>query len=250
MSAHRTEPLSPEDRAFLEAELRAANQRPWQTWGVPTLAALFAAAVLTIASLFTAGLLASLLGFPIANGAWRDDPVTSYGAVLIGGGVFLSLAASYVRWLIRSRRSQAAYRQSIVKDIGLGMVKVEDHTVAGVKLLQEPEHQGVIFLLRLSNGKTLVLYDYDSVHADTGFPPAAGPTLVPRERISLRTFPRSQRRRWAFSGVPLPLPEPIELVLEPSKWPDDETWCRVKWENIERHYGPGAGGQATASRRS
>lgn len=140
---------------------------------MPTLVALFAAAVLTIAALFATGLLARLLGFPVAHGAWRNDPVTSYGAVLVGGGVFLAMAASYVRWLIRSRRSQAAYRRSIAEDIGQGMVKVEDHRVAGVKLLQEPEHHGVIFLLRLSNGKTLVLYDYDSVHADTGFPAAA-----------------------------------------------------------------------------
>jgi hypothetical protein len=29
----------------------------------------------------------------------------------------------------------------------------------------------------------------------------------------------------------------LPIGLEPDGWPDDESWCRVKWENIEQHYG-------------
>ena len=202
---------------------------------------------LAFGAVFVAGLGAHLFGYPIANGAWRNDPLTFYGAIAIGGLVLLWQATSYLRWWLRARRAQAAYIQSISADISSGLVQVEDHAVVGVKLLKEPEHNAFIFLMHLSNGKTLVLYDYDSYDSENDFPPDNQPTLVPCDKICLRTFPNSQRRRWAFSGAQVILPTAIELALGPDKWPEDETWCRVKWENIERHYGPKRARQAAAS---
>lgn len=252
MSIRRSEALSPEDLIFLEDELRAADPKRWQAKIAPTLLFMFfATAMYTVLALVGAGVLARLLGYRLSNGAWHDDPVTFYGALFVGGGVFLFTAVSSIRWLVRSRRSNAEYHQSIAEDIAAGTVSVEDHKVVSVKLLQDPEHHAFIFLLRLSNDRTLVMYDYDSLNSDADFPPDNKPTLTPCDRISLRSFVKSKRRRWSFSGAPVPLPEPIELVLEPSKWPDDEGWCRVKWENVERHYGAKTGRQAAAvSKRS
>lgn len=112
------------------------------------------------------------------------------------------------------------------------------------------EHQAFIFLLRLQNGKTLVLYDHDSHAFAQDDRPSGTPTPVVRDRISLRTYPVSQRKHCSFGGETLPLPVPIELALAPENWPEDESWCRVKWENIERHFGPNASRQAAASKRS
>ena len=199
-----------------------------------TLVVLLIAGLLALVALLAAGLLARLLGFPVSDGAWRDHPVTFYGAFLVGGSVFAFLASSQLRWLLRAGRARAAYIQAIAADISSGDVAVEDHEVVAVKRLQEPEHHAFIFLLRLSNGKTLVLHDEtDSDNAVSDNVPG----LTPRERISLRTFANSRRRRWEFSGAPLPLPPAIELVLTPDTWPEDESWCRVKWENIEAHFG-------------
>lgn len=249
MPQRRTEPLLPEDRAFLEGE--AAQKHPLSPatrLGMGLFTAAIAVALSCLAVLL-AGLFARLFGYPVSNGAWREHPLTFYGAFVIGGAALLLQMMSGFRWWLRARRSHAAYVQSIRDDISSGSVVVEDHEVIAVKLLQEPEHHAFIFLLRLSNGKTLVLYDYDSYDGANDFPPDTRPTLVPRERISLRTFPNSHRRRWAFSGEALPLPPAIELALAPDKWPEDESWCRVKWDNIERHFGPRVG-QAAASSRS
>ncbi|MFM7442542.1 MAG: phage holin family protein [Tabrizicola sp.] len=249
VTSRRSDSLSPEDRAFLEQEAMQAQP----VTGVARLGMALFAAILAVAlafvAVFLAGLLARLFGFAIANGAWRDHPVTFYGAFVVGGVVLLLQAVSYLRWWLRARRSRSAYVRSVSEDLSTGTVTVEDHDVIAVKLLQEPEHHAFIFLLLLSNGKTLVLYDYDSYDGEDSFPPDNQPKLVPCEKISLSTFPKSRRRRWAFSGTPLPVPVAIELALEPDKWPEDESWCRVKWANIERHYGP-SGLQAAASRRS
>lgn len=147
----------------------------------------------------------------------------------------LSTLRRHLRW----RRAIEQERRSVVADLDNGVVKVDVLDVQGIKLLQEPEHHSLIFLLKLSNGKILVLYDYDSYDSDNDFPTKAKPTLRARERITLRSFPVSQRKRWAFEGAEMALPAPIELALDPERWPDDESWCRVKWENIERHFGRG-----------
>jgi hypothetical protein len=247
LTSRRTEPLSPEDRAFLEGEV--AQTHPIGLAGRIgfTLLGAGLAVSLAVGAVLMAGLGASMFGYPISNGAWRDDPLTFYGAAAIGAAVLLWQAISYLNWWLRSRRARETYIQAISTDMTSSVVTVEDHVVVGVKLLQEPEHNAFIFLLHLTNGKTLVLYDYDSFDSENDFPSDTKPTLVPCERISLRTFPNSGRRRWAFSGAPLSLPTPIELALQPEKWPDDESWCRVKWENIERHYGPKQPRQAAAS---
>ena len=198
-------------------------------------------------ALLAAALLARLAGFPILDGAWRANPVTFYGAFVIVLAVVGFVAQSFLRWQGRARRTRDALRQAITADQQAGRVDVADHAVTGIKLLQEPEHLGYIFLLHLETGKTLVLYDHDSIGSEQDLPGGGKPTLVVRERISLRTFPVSKRKRWSFEGDPVPIPAPIELVLGPENWPEDESWCRVKWENIERHYGPKTQRQTAAS---
>ncbi|MCU0902827.1 MAG: hypothetical protein MUE83_03005 [Tabrizicola sp.] len=250
MSQKTTQPLTPEDRAFLTEELGAARPNGWRGAAGLLLMTLFGFIAYSAAALALGAILAWLAGFPIAQGAWRDHPVTWYGAIGVVTAVFLWLAVSLLRWQMRARKGQASRRQALADDLAGDRVAIEDHVVTGIKLLQEPEHHAFIFLLRLENGKTLVLYDYDSYDSEHDRPADGRPTLVVRERISLRTFPVSQRKRWSFEGEALPLPAPIALALAPESWPDDESWCRVKWENIERHYGPKTPRQAAVSSRS
>lgn len=230
--------LSENDRIFLlEA---AGNSRGLLNFDFWPLLVWILIGTLIYAGLALAvlGIAARLAGYPIAGGAWRENPVTYIGAITTVSIVFATHTLSTVRWEIGARRQRTKRRNAILGDLKNGLVMVETMTVEGVKLLQEQQHFTFIFLLRLSNGKTLVLYDYGSYDDENDRPEAARPTVTVRDNITLRSFPLSKRKRWDFEGSEVPLPSPIELVLDPGKWPEDEAWCRVKWENIDRHYGP------------
>jgi membrane protein implicated in regulation of membrane protease activity len=250
VSLKTIQPLSSEDQAFLTEAIELSRPKGWRGAAGLLLMTLFALVAYSAAALVVAAILAWLAGFPIAQGAWRQNPVTWYGAIGLVVAVCLGLSLSLFRWQMRTRKGRALQRQALADDLAGNRVEVEEHAVTGVKLLQEPEHQAFIFFLRLQNGKTLVLYDHDSHAFAQDDRPSGKPTLAVRDRISLRTFPVSQRKRWSFGGETLPLPAPIELALAPENWPDDESWCRVKWENIERHFGPKASRQAADSKRS
>lgn len=236
MTRGRRESMTEADRAFLA---RALTETPVPR-AVPVVAFLFGILVYSALALLAAGLLARVAGLPFSPLAWRTDPLAFRGSAAVVGAVILALGLSSLRWLRTARRARAERRRALRADLDAGMVTVEDLDVTGIKLLREPEHGGLIHLLRLSNRKVLALYDIEA---------AGAPALVPAERLGLRSFSNSKRRRWAFSGAPLVLPEPIELAVGPEAWPEDEAWCRVRWEEVERHFGPKQG-QAAASSRS
>ncbi|GHC43440.1 hypothetical protein GCM10007315_00540 [Gemmobacter tilapiae] len=80
------------------------------------------------------------------------------------------------------------------------------------------------------------MMDYDSVGNDLHVEDAK-PSIVVRSNLHLITFPKSKLRKWSFSGDVLPLPSPTPMGIDPDRWPEDETFLRVKWHNIEKHYG-------------
>jgi hypothetical protein len=180
---------------------------------------------------------ASIAGFPTAHGAWRNHPVTYYGTISVVVAIWLFIVVAQARWSLRWERHRQQRQSKLETDLALGLVRDEVSCVTAVKLLREPEHGMIIFFLQLSNGRCFVLYDYRSVDTENENDGESRPTLAPGENFHLVTFPISKERSWSFSGSPLPLPDVLPLELGPEDWPDDEGWCRVKWENIERHYG-------------
>lgn len=238
--SNKLQQISESDRSFLLAQITPSKRWSLTEHGTFILFTIFGAVVYSGLALIVIGVAAQILGFAIVRGAWRGSPVTYWGAILIVLMVSGYIFYISVQWLIKSRQSSASRRKSITADLERGLVKVEDLAVQGIKLLQEQEHHTFIYLLRLSNGKTLVLYDYDSYDANDESSGNTHPTLMVREKIALRSFPISKLKTWEFLGEEMPLPAPIALVLNPEKWPEDETWCRVKWENIEHHFGPKA----------
>ncbi|MGL4235763.1 hypothetical protein [Tabrizicola sp.] len=231
--------MTGKERAQLE-EMVIASRRPG--WGEHFW--LLVAAATVLPTLYSAILLvplaigARLIGFPIGNGAWKANPITYYGAILVVAGIWLAMVALQIRWSIRAEGSRSHGLAKLKEDLARGLVRDEVLTVTGAKLLREPEHDMIVFFLQLSNGKCFVLYDYDSVDINGEFDGQSRPTLTPREIFHLVTFPASKRRGWSFSGPEIALPDVLPMAATPDLWPEDESWCRVKWENIERHYGP------------
>lgn len=97
-----------------------------------------------------------------------------------------------------------------------------------------------IFFLQLSNGRILVLYDHDSGEGESEGPEESTPVLVPAERLSMVSCPRTGHKRWNFQGDPVPFTLGV-IATGPEDWPEDEGWTLVRWQNIERHYGRAKG---------
>lgn len=221
------------ERGQLLAMTAARRDRPpGEAWGALVFALEFGPAVYGGLALGLLTLGAALFGLPLRDGAWRENALTFYGTLVVVGGVWLGLVASGIRWLRANGRSRAADVALMAADLEKAIVLDEAQAVLGVKRLREPEHGMILLFLLLGSGKVFVLYDHDA-GLEGSLP------LTPLSQLHLATFPASKRRVWSFSGEPLPLAEPGRMDLEPEHWPEDEAWCRVKWENIERHFAVG-----------
>lgn len=242
--------ITASERAQFEKRLEGLSKVNWREHCWLFVAALtILPALYSALALFLLAIIAALVGFPVANGAWRNDPFTYYGAITVTALIWVFIVVGQIRWSLRWERDRRHKQAKLETDLAGGVVRDEVYAVTGVKLLREQEHGMILFFLRLSNGKCFVLYDYDSVDTENEHDGQSSPVLAPGNTFHLLTFPISKERSWSFSGTALPLPPVLPLDLEPEVWPEDESWCRVKWENIERHYGP-PGRQAAASRRS
>lgn len=224
------------ERAKLEGLLATARQgdRARHLWPL-LVAATVAPAIFTLLALLVLGFLAMLAGFPLAEGAWRTNPVTYGGAIAVPLLIWSFTLSSTIRWSLRSRRAQRQRISDLEADLARGEVQAETHEVTAIKLLREAEHGMLVIFLRLSNGKCFVLYDHASANSGAGAVGGSQPAPAPARTFNLLTFPVSKARSWSFSGEPLPLPTPSELAAD--DWPDDESWCRIRWDEIERHYG-------------
>jgi hypothetical protein len=239
------------ERKQLEKLLEARSKVNWKEHFWLFVASLTVIpAIYSALALFLLAVIARIFGFPTGNGAWRDHPVIYYGAVWVVVTIWIGSVVADVRWSVRSERDRRLRKSKLETDLTGGVVRDETFSVTGIKLLREPEHSMILFFLLLSNGRCFVLYDYESVDTDNEHDGQSRPTLVPGENFHLLTFPVSKERSWSFSRLGLPLPAVLPLELGPEDWPEDESWCRVKWENIERHYGPKRSRQVAASRRS
>ncbi|NJS38518.1 MAG: hypothetical protein HC783_05300 [Rhodobacteraceae bacterium] len=195
-------------------------------------AATLAPAIFTVLAYLVLAILAMLAGIPLANGAWRTNPITFTGAIAVPVLILAFTLTSQIRWTLRSQRAQRQRVSELEADLSAGLVRDETFSVTAVKRLRDPEHGMLILFLRLSNDKTFVLHDHAS--AETGAEGVTQPSLTPATTFHLLTFPVSKTRSWSFSGDPLSMPEPLDLTAD--DWPDDESWCKISWDRIEQHY--------------
>jgi hypothetical protein len=221
------------ETAQLEGLLAAARQgNSGRNLWLLLAAATVAPAIFTMLAYLVLAIPVMLAGIPLANGAWRTNPITFAGAIAVPVLIWGYTLSSQIRWTMRSKQAQRQRVTDLEADLARGMVRDEAFTVTAVKRLRDPEHAMLILFLHLSNGKIFVLYDHAS--AETGAEISAPPPLTPATTFHLLTFPVSKARSWSFSGDPLPLPTPKELTAD--DWPEDESWCKVSWDRIEEHY--------------
>lgn len=247
-------PITESQREFLESQLRPSPNR----LDGKILAFLILGAFYGIFFLLPAVLLSTFVVGPVAwlasfFGLVDTSVGDNFGAIVAIVYVVTCICAIYVATAAgrHQRKVNLELLPKIHADLALGEVLEERFQVAGVKLFQESEHKAFLLFIHLSNGRTLVLYDHLSFDGQGNRSWDDPPMMEVREALCRITFPNSKFQSWDFSGEIVPLPTKLEMTNDPKKWPEDESWCRVKWENIERHYGAKKKPrQAAASRRS
>jgi len=168
-----------------------------------------------------------------ANIGWK-----SAGAVwiVIAGALLCATCSviSTVRWMKKWRD----LRPALLADLESGEVAEEHYEFTAAKRFQEPEHGGLMYFLRTVDDKVFVLFDYESQGLGAEGQDPLASEFQPRERLMLvRAAHSGLVLAQTFSGAPLEVGAPLELAVGPSKWPDWETYCEIKWDELEEWFG-------------
>lgn len=161
---------------------------------------------------------------------WFDNP-SAVWILAVGGVTTLAYAiGSSVRWL----KGLENLAPSIRADLANGQVVVEELAFGEAKCMQEQEHGGLIYFLRSSDDRVLVVYDYESQDLGVQGDGPEGSSFRPRMHLTVVRAPQSGLVVGkSFSGDALKVAEVIDLVAPPDQWPEDADFCDIPWAELE-----------------
>lgn len=160
---------------------------------------------------------------------WADRTIAT--AILTGGAlVCAALATLYsARWA----RGWTDRRGALRQDLAAGRVSVEDYRFTAAFVLQEPEHGGLVYLLRTDDDGVFVHYDTGSQRTGDEGENSRSDSLVPREHLRIIRAPGSGLViESEFSGDTLDAGAPRPLRAPPGEWPEDMALCDVPWDIV------------------
>lgn len=188
-----------------------------------------AAFVLFILFLIASGIITvagHLLDSPAAS-SWMNWAIP-YGLVgSLVGGIGLAFHGK-----VRELRGIAQIRRSLSGDL----VHATTYDIVAVKRYREPEHGGLVYLLRTDDGQVLSVFDSESQLLGVDDKDPLASSFRPSARVELvETLDRRCFIHETWSGAELPVPDP--LPLNPSRWPEHGEIVKVAWEQCDRHFG-------------
>jgi len=140
-------------------------------------------------------------------------------------------AYSTTRWM----KSWPDSRQPLRDDLEAGLVSEEQLTVLEAKVLQEPEHGGLIYFLRSDDDRVFVLYDRESLDLAMTDEDPMGSSFEPQSIVTIVRAPQSGFTiESSFSGENINVHGPSEMTASPDKWPEDEEYSLIPWGQIEQ----------------
>jgi len=226
-------PMSAAERAYLEDSLRksATSLKRWREgaenalvfWSVSML-------LLCLAWVGLAWLARTLVHWDIG---WSNNP-SAFEVLAVAALACAVLAVvSSVRWI----KGWQDIRPALRADLEGGQVVDERYQFVAAKRFQEQHHGGVLYFLRTSDDKVLVLFDYESqelaVHDKD---PMTSTFRVHTELLMVRAPKTGFVIRKEFSGALLDPGELHDMDDAPEKWPEDESLCPIAWDDLERHF--------------
>lgn len=146
----------------------------------------------------------------------------------------LSSAFYAVKDSIRLVKSRRNFRSDIRADLEVGQVIEEFYTFTAAKCFEEPEHGGLFYFLRTTDDKVFVIYDEESQNLGAEGENPLSSKFQPSTELVINRAPKTN---WVvsknFSGVMLEAGEPQVLAISPEAWPESESFCKFRWDQLE-----------------
>lgn len=137
---------------------------------------------------------------------------------------------STVRWFKGWHDS----RPLLNADLAGGQVIEEHHIFNAAKRFQEQEHGGLMYFLRTTDDRVLVLFDYESQDISVDGKSPLNSSFKPHTELEIVRAPNSGFFiTQHFSGSPLDAGDPYDLLIPPKQWPKSESWCDIPWDKLE-----------------
>lgn len=189
-------------------------------WGIIVSGFIFSLAWVIICRLF--GILRSMSD-------WQDVPIVYHGVLLIFG-----ISTIYFMWfVVRDYRHRKQDLERLELELDHNEIEESTASVEAVKCFQEPEHLMKIYLLRLSDGRIRVRYDYDSADVD-GLGKSPRTNFRISREMTMIHFKILDEFRYNFGPTKIRKPVAKELNVPPVDWPEDETWLDISWDDIDQ----------------
>ena len=149
-------------------------------------------------------------------------------------GCALYAIISSIRWVKKWPDPRKDYQA----DLDSGQVIEEIYQFTAAKRFQEPEHGGVIYFLRTTNDEVFVLYDYESQNLGAEGDEPLNSKFQARAELLLVRAPKSgEVIDKQISGAALEVAEPLEIKVGSRAWPEDETYYKIPWDELEKRLG-------------
>lgn len=162
---------------------------------------------------------------------WQDEPIVYQGVILI----FALTAIQFIWRFVKGHRHRQGRLERLALELNHNEVEETMATVEEIKCFQEPEHLGKIYLLRLSDGRIRVRYDYDSVDVEGRGKSARTNYPISREMTMIH-FKHLDEFRYDFGPTKIRKPPAQLLNVSLDDCPEDETWLDIPWEDLDSRY--------------
>ena len=231
MTGHKRErPMSNTEREFLDEVLKnAATGTKRLMQGAENALVLWAVSMLILVLGWLSVAWPARVIFQKEIG-W-NSPVAIWVVVLGTPACAVFAVVSSVRWVSGWRD----IRPLLAADLDAGRVVEELYQFTAAKRFQEPEHGGLMYFLRTTDDKVLVLYDYDSSNLGAREEDPFGSDFEPRDNLLIVRAPKTGYViSEQFSGVSLDAGDPLKLTIAPQLWPQSEAYCDIPWNELEK----------------
>lgn len=222
-------PLTAKEQKFLEDLLLSAPTmtQHWQK-GASNALVLWAASMLVFFMAW-AGVAWVVRKLFHQEYGWYSQvaPETVVTAVL-ASAVFAIVSS--VRWV----RQWQDPRPLIEADLAAGLAMEEHYRFDANKRFQEPEHGGLLYFLRTTEGKVLTLFDGMSQDLGVQGENPFNSSFAPRHELLLVRAPATRYvMNQQFSGELLPQTDALPLNIAPELWPEPDEFCETPWDELE-----------------
>lgn len=221
--------MNQEERAFLETLLRNAPAR-WKV-AAENIVVLWATSMLAFVLCWAVVGWIGRVAFAV-NIGWKS-PFAPLVLLIGGAGITILSVLSTVRWL----KSRPDYIALVRTDLAENSVLQEELQFVEAKVLQEPEHGGLMYFFRTPDDRVFVIYDHESQDLGARGEDPHTSSFQPREHLSLVRAPTSRVPiSRSFSGPVLTAGDIMEMAAHPKLWPAPDEFCDVVWHELENRF--------------